>query len=484
MAKASAISLLDAAARVHLTLSIALRGGSRTESNPASAANVPMKKTYALVGTGGRATTFIEAIATRHADSSRLVALCDPSQVRMDHYNRCLTTQWNSQAVPTYKETDFEKMIAEQKPDAVIVTSMDRTHNDYIVRAMELGCDVVTEKPMTIDAARCQSILDAMERTGRSVRVCFNYRWQAAPTEIKRLISTGVIGNVKSVMLEYALDTNHGADYFRRWHSDKKNSGGLLVHKSTHHFDLVNWWIDSIPAEVFAWGDLVFYGKKNAVARGDEALTRYPRYTGTDCAGDPFALDITKDTLKALYLDAEAESGYIRDRNVFRDGITIEDTMAVLVKYRSGVVLTYSLNAFSSAEGYRVIFHGDRGRLEYAHFGGSHINRGQSDSALAAEQTSEFEELRVIPHFQSGHDVEIPFQPGAHGGGDLLLTAQIFSANPPVEKHGRDAGCEQGAASIIVGIAGNESMRTKQPVKIDDLITLRPDAVHLGDLKR
>ena len=64
------------------------------------------------------------------------------------------------------------------------------------------------------------------------------------------------------------LDTSHGADYFRRWHREKDKSGGLLVHKSTHHFDLVNWWLASSPKTVFAMGGLRFYGRENAEGRG------------------------------------------------------------------------------------------------------------------------------------------------------------------------------------------------------------------------
>lgn len=67
---------------------------------------------------------------------------------------------------------------------------------------------------------------------------------------------------------EWLLNTEHGADYFRRWHRDKRNSGGLLVHKSTHHFDLVNFWLNSEPETVYAQGDLRFYGKANAEERG------------------------------------------------------------------------------------------------------------------------------------------------------------------------------------------------------------------------
>jgi predicted dehydrogenase len=447
--------------------------------------NVPRKKTFALVGTGGRASMFLEAMADRFPDTNELCALCDLSETRMAYYNRRLEQVWNAQPVPTYPAADFDRMLAVHRPETVIVVSMDATHHDYILRALAHGCHVITEKPMTVDAPKCRAILEAAARSDRRVRVCFNYRWQAGPTQIKRLLASGAIGTMKSVALEYALDTSHGADYFRRWHSDKRNSGGLLVHKATHHFDLVNWWIDAIPEEVFAWGDLVFYGRENAVARGDEAFTRYERNADGGSA-DPFALLLEGEELEGLYRDAEAETGYVRNRNVFRDGITIEDTMAVLVKYRTGVVLTYSLNAFSPIEGMRVVFHGDRGRLEYAQFGSSHINRGQKDAELAAEQNrgGAFEQLRLMPHFQPGRDVEIPWQPGAHGGGDPLIVEQMFSPAPPEEHLGRNAGSEQGAASILVGIAANEAIATGQPVKLKDLVTLRPQATRLSELTR
>jgi predicted dehydrogenase len=69
------------------------------------------------------------------------------------------------------------------------------------------------------------------------------------------------------VHFEWVLDTVHGADYFRRWHREKANSGGLLVHKASHHFDLVNWWIGDVPATVYARGALRFYDDDAARAR-------------------------------------------------------------------------------------------------------------------------------------------------------------------------------------------------------------------------
>lgn len=445
-----------------------------------------LKKRYAAVGTGGRIPMFIDPLVRDYAEYGELVGLCDASHVRMDYHRRRLMEKYNHGDVPMFGAGDFERMIEETKPDVVIVCTMDATHHEYIIKALRAGCDVVTEKPMTTDAEKCRAILAAVEETGRNVRVAFNYRWSAGTTKVRELIQSGVIGDVKAVNLEYSLDTSHGADYFRRWHATKEYSGGLLVHKSTHHFDLVNWWIDAIPETVFAFGNLAFYGKANAVARGEEALTRYERYSGEAAAeGDPFALRLEDEAAQGLYKDAEAESGYIRDRNVFREGIDIEDTMAVLVRYRTGVLLNYSLIAYSPTEGFRVTFTGDRGRLEYSEAHNSHIIQGQSDTELAEQQAAgggHRLHLRVTPMFQKGYDVPIQLTEGGHGGGDPLIQEQIFSPHAPVENCGRNAGHEQGAASALIGISANHSMQSGQPVNISELCPLRPGTTRLSEL--
>ena len=178
-----------------------------------------MKKRIAFVGTGGRALSFIEPVATTYRDANELVALCDVSPARMAYYNRLLAGELGYHAVPAYAAAQFDEMLQKEKPDTVFVCSKDSTHHDYIVRALRAGCDVITEKPMTTDAEKCRAILDAQRASGRRVRVAFNYRWAPFRTKVKELISSGTIGRVRSVNLEYLLDTNHGADYFRRWHA-------------------------------------------------------------------------------------------------------------------------------------------------------------------------------------------------------------------------------------------------------------------------
>jgi predicted dehydrogenase len=443
------------------------------------------KRRYAIVGASGRMRFFSDAMLKNYSHAGEVVGLCDISQVRMDYHNRRFQQEFGI-SVPTYKAEDFGRMIDEQRPDAVIVTCIDREHHAYIIAALEHGVDAITEKPMTIDAPRCRAIMDAVQRTGRRVRVAFNYRWGAHNSQVKRILESGAIGQVRTLNLEYLLDTRHGADYFRRWHSTMADSGGLLVHKSTHHFDLVNWWIDSVPRQVFAYGKLVFYGRQNALARGDEHLTRYERYTGqVTPEQDPFALDLrSKPGLEGLYFQAEKETGYLRDQNVFRDGIDIYDAMSVNVDYRNGVILTYSLNAYSPREGMRVTFNGDRGRLEYYEFTGGHIIAGQSDEELAAEQSAGAadERIMVYPHFKRPYEVPVEKKIGGHGGGDPLLIEQIFSPDPPVDPLHRGAGHEQGAASILIGVAANTSIAENRPVDINELCPLKPEATRLTEL--
>src|SRR5690606_4972085 len=141
----------------------------------------------------------------------------------------------------------FTEMVRQTRPDVVIVTSIDSTHHQYIIDAMELGCDVICEKPMTIDAERAAAVMQAVERTGRDLRITFNFRYAPHVTRVRELLMQGTIGQPLAVDFSWVLDTNHGADYFRRWHARKENSGGLLIHKSSHHFDLVNWWLQSYP---------------------------------------------------------------------------------------------------------------------------------------------------------------------------------------------------------------------------------------------
>ena len=424
------------------------------------------KKRYVQVGTGSRARFFYEAVASTFSETSEIVAFCDVNKTRLEYARKLLVEKHNYPAPNLYMADEFEKMIEIEKPDCVIVTTVDRTHHKYIIKAMEMGCDVITEKPMTVDNVKCQEIIDAQKRTGKNLRVSFNYRYASHSSLARKLIMDGVIGDVKCVHFEWMLNTSHGADYFRRWHRDKRNSGGLLVHKSTHHFDLVNFWLGTRPKQVFAYGDLMFYGRENAENRGVTKF--YTRVHGAENAkGDPFALDLENNpTLKALYLDAEKDDGYIRDQSVFGDGISIEDTMGVLVKYESGAIMSYSLTAYSPREGFRAVLTGTKGRLEIEVSENVYVNGAGSKDK---EGSATLRKITVYPMFGEPYDVDIPEAKGGHGGGDPVLLNDIFGTPVP-DPLKRAASHVDGAMSILTGIAANKSIATGMPVDIKTLV--------------
>ncbi|KAF7562917.1 hypothetical protein G7046_g1253 [Stylonectria norvegica] len=429
--------------------------------------HVPNRPRYAIVGTGGRSSFFYTAIAKDYSKTSRLIALCDTNRTRMQ-YAVAKIQDLGHEYIPIYPASRFDDMIRETKPDEVIVTTIDRTHHTYIIRALELGCNVITEKPMTIDAPRCKDIFSAVERTGNKVRVTFNYRYAPHNTKVFEILQSGAIGKVTSVHFEWMLNTSHGADYFRRWHRDKRNSGGLLVHKSTHHFDLVNFWLQSRPATVYAQGDLKFYGKENAEQRGETEF--YSRSHGSEAAKkDPFALHMEQNPkLKAMYLDAEHEDGYYRDQSVFSDGISIEDTMSLLVRYRNGAVMTYSLTAYAPWEGFRVNFNGTGGRLEVEVVENSYVN---SSGEQSLEGSLERRTILLRPLFEKPREIELEESTGAHGGGDSVLLEDLFGT-PVSDEYMRAASHVDGAASILTGIAANRSIATGQVVHVDDVLKL------------
>jgi predicted dehydrogenase len=423
---------------------------------------------------------YTRALATEHAAAGDLVALADVNPLRIAAHQRLLD-QLGAPPATGYPADSFATMLATDRVDTVIVTTMDSTHDRYIVAALEAGCDVITEKPMTVDAPRCRRILDAVARTGRRVTVTFNYRYNPIHEKVRELLAGGAIGEIGSVHFEWLLDVRHGADYFRRWHREKANSGGLLVHKATHHFDLVNWWLAAMPELVFAAGRLFFYGENGARHGYDRGYAR--AHGAAEAAGDPFALHLADDPqLRELYLDAEHVDGYHRDRNVFAPGVTIEDDLGVLVRYGTGATMSYHLTAYAPWEGYRVMFNGSKGRLELEVVESDHVSARaaglvKGTPGAAASESGGYT-LTVRPYWRPPYLVEVSgYSRAGHGGADARMTAALFDPAPDdtdggADPLGRAATERDGAASLLVGLAGNASLASGAPVRATDLVDL------------
>ena len=267
--------------------------------------------------------------------------------------------------------------------------------------------------------------------------------------KIKEMLASGLVGDVLSVHYQWLLDTSHGADYFRRWHSIRSNSGSLLIHKSTHHFDLANWFLDDEPVKVNAFGTRRFYGHTRE-QRGERCLTCPYK----DTCEFYFNID-TEDSgrLKMLYKDCEDEDGYIRDRCLFSDVIDIEDSVSLNVKYAKGTVMSYSLTAHSPYECMKIVFNGVKGRLE-------------CDNAFGVETIKFYDRDGQCIVIDRSH---VRQRPGGHGGADPALRDRLFRGYTEDPLH-QMADTRAGAMSIGIGIAANKSMKEDRAVYLSEFL--------------
>lgn len=438
--KTAGTAVAGSALALHPLSSVA----SAVESWPAD-----RKQRIAIVGTGSRALgMWSKDVGDTYAARVEFVGLCDINPGRVAYFKSA-----TGFGCPTF--TDFEKMMHTVKPDTLIVTTVDVTHHEFIIRGMELGANIISEKPMTTDEQKCEAILEAEKRTGKKVTVTFNYRYSPHRARLYELLRSDAIGTLTSVDFHWYLDTSHGADYFRRWHRLREKGGTLWVHKATHHFDLLNWWIESDPAEVYALGSLEFYGKNNS-------------FRHTHCRPCPykdrcnFYFDITRNkSYMDLYVAHEKHDGYLRDGCVWKEDINIYDKMAATIKYANGVQVSYSLTTYSPYEGYRIAFNGTKGRIDVWIEESNPIEEHDYDEIVVTHNVGKREFIRV-PHGVS-----------AHGGGDRLLKDHIFGGATEDALH-QKASVRDGALSILVGIAARKSCETGVPVKIADLTRIKP----------
>lgn len=428
------------------------------------------KKKLALVGTGDRGTGFWgKNILTNYGDIVEFVGLCDINPGRVEFAKSFIGAN-----CPTY--TDFDKLMQEAKPEVVIVTTVDATHHEIIIKALGYGAEVITEKPLTTDELKLSGILEAEKKAGKKVIVGFNYRHNPHVTKLKELLINNKIGKLTSVDFHWYLNVYHGADYFRRWHAFVNRSGSLWVHKATHHFDLLNWWIDSDPVEVMAYAKLEHYGK-NGTQRGKTCRSCDHKSTCT------FYWDITKNEKHmGLYVKNEHHDNYYRDACVFRNEIDIWDKMSAQIIYANGVTVNYSLTTYSPYEGWKTAFNGTNGRIDawedipFMKADVDQANRHANEMTQNKDEKPEgFDEIYVMDNFsRAGETIYIPKYKGGHGGGDGRMQDLIFKNPTNQNPYKIMAGTRDGAFSCLIGIAARKSLTLNRPVRIDELTTLKP----------
>ncbi|HZX02465.1 Gfo/Idh/MocA family oxidoreductase [Kribbella sp.] len=385
---------------------------------------------------------------------AEVVAIVDTDADRVAEFNRSLEALGRA-PIPFF--ADYDELLKTVVPDAVIVTSPDHTHAQYILGALRHDIDVITEKPMVTTAAAAREVLAAERASAGSVQVTHNLRYAAAHREVKRLIQAGTIGRVTRVVMDYHVDLRHGASYFLRWNRRRALSGGLQVHKSSHHFDLLNWWIGEAPEEIFGYGGLNYYGPSSPHRPADGSEDPY--FVAQQGSG-VFPTDDSevRAGLFGLHYPGQYPAG--RPLYIYDAEIDIEDTYSAVARYPGGAMLTYSIDFSSTWEGFRLSVAGTHGSIDLLH--------GRTVEGAALPDS---DRITVAELFGPTRVLEVVAEEGGHGGADPLMRHDLFAGpSPESVELGLMATSTEAAYAVAMGDALIQSFTTHRPVNLPALL--------------
>jgi len=217
-----------------------------------------------VVGTGQRvcyhgACVFAEAPESARCDDvMEVAALCDvrPDRLalaksRYEEHFRC--------RVETY--VDYAQMYARAGLDAVYVAGPNHLHRDMTVAALERGLHVLCEKPMELTLAKCDEMIRAADKAGRVLALAMQMHYRRRYHKVREMIEAGVVG--EPAML-WCVEHRGPFPEMKDWVWDKAMSGGAIVEKNCHHYDILDLWVQSEPTTVYATGGVaepMAYGK-------------------------------------------------------------------------------------------------------------------------------------------------------------------------------------------------------------------------------
>lgn len=411
------------------------------------------RQRVAFIGASCRATyAFASPLLKHHADTHDIVGLYDINPHRMAVLNRFVEG-----SIPCYD--DLDAMFSEAKPDVVLISTVDGSHASYIERTLDHGVNCICEKPLCINAEQCHAIRAAQKRHPELTAVtAHNMRYQPYIAKVKDLIDSGAVGRPLSFVFQEQLDKRHGASYFRRWNRRKKDSGGLLIHKASHCFDVMNWWAGSRAVDLTAMGSLTMYGPDASPFRGKRCCDC--EHTGK-C---PQYVDLTQDGFRGeMYFLARTENSYTPDLCLYDPEIDIEDHATVAYSYENGIRVTFDLCAYTAHEGVNVIIEGTEGKIEYMNRMGSEAMKTGAEYGLEKS----FTESIVIYRFDGPPvRIDVDSASGGHGGADPRMFADLFGSGDPSSAR---ASLEDGIQAVLIGVAANESIKKGCVVKVQEM---------------
>jgi predicted dehydrogenase len=401
-----------------------------------------------IIGSGSRGIhCFGKLFGER--DDTRVIALADLNLERM----KAAAEELGRSDLQLY--TDPQAMLTREPLDAVVITTPDYLHCEYILMALAAGRHVLTDKPLATRAADGVRIARAARAAGRIVDMGFNLRHETVCRRIKELIDEGAIGQVQLIDNRDYYDG--GRTYFSRWNRFYGKGGGLFCHKGSHDFDLLNWYnAGALPVKVSAFAGmnvLLPQGLPFKLAPGEQAGPYCEVCQVADRCEDRYGLGGSKMWTGA----ARAADGYNKDECMYLSAKDTHDSGIAIVEYDNGVRASHWECFFTPVSTRRFTIIGDRGHLD-------------ADLSL--------DTITVQPRWSNDRvEYKLKRPTGGHGGADPQMIAafvhNLRSGQRPC------ATVRDGTLSVVIAEAAERSRRENRTVMIDELLT-RQDLAELA----
>lgn len=408
----------------------------------------------ALMGAGQRGMVYAEYAG--ETNGAEIVAVVEPHEERRRAAARKLGI--NEDYCFNNAEEFFQKgKIA----DALIIASMDRDHYRQTMTGLELGYDILLEKPISPDPAECITIQDKADELGRRIVVCHVLRYTDFFSTIKEIIDGGELGKVVSIQHNENVGNYHIAHSFVRgnWRRSDLTSP-LIMQKSCHDMDILSWLVGSEAKRISSFGSLQYFKEENA-----------PKNSGERCLGCKAADECRFDARKAYLpvlgswpatvitenqtregvLKALEESPY--GRCVYRCDNDVCDNQVVLIEFKNQVTVSFNLSGFTNKMGRTLKIMCENGEIK-------------GDDTLNRIEVTKFTSNAVEGYEQRVYNTAAP-QSG-HGGGDIGLMKDFLRILHSGEKDSRSS-IEQSVESHMMAYAAEKSRLTGMIVDVEEL---------------
>lgn len=324
--------------------------------------------TAVLVGAGDRGANAYAAYAINNPGTIRFVAVAERDEARRKHFQQ------------THKIPDdmafesWDDMFAKGKlADAILICTNENFHYEPTKKALQLGYHILLEKPLTQEASTCVEIGDAAARYDKTFMLCYVLRYTPFFTELKRVLDSKVIGQIKTIVhCENKGIAHFSHSYVRGMFSREAQAGPMILSKCCHDMDILNWLIDSKCVRLSSFATPTYFQPKNAPKGAPKRCTDgcpisdscyfyAPKLYSAQKSGfnvDMISLDKSPEgKMKALMEGPFGRCVYYCDNDVV-------DTQVINMLYENGVTVSFSMTAYSE-ECYRTIkISGTHGEIE------------------------------------------------------------------------------------------------------------------------